>query len=193
MPKLKRSYYLQEDVVSVAKDLLGKVLYTHINGKFTAGIITETEAYAGISDKASHAHGGKRTQRNEIMYAGGGTAYIYLCYGIHHLFNVVTNKEEVPHAVLIRAINPIEGIDIILKRRKQKVIAKNTSGGPGTISQALGISTKLNGIDLTGKTIWLQDDGIKVLSKNIISGPRIGVDYAGEDAKLPYRFILKDV
>ena len=193
MPKLKRSFYLQEDVVSVAKDLLGKALYTCIKGKYTAGIITETEAYAGVYDKASHAFGGKRTQRNEIMYAGGGTAYIYLCYGIHHLFNVVTNKEDIPHAVLIRAIKPIEGIDIILKRRKQKVLAKNTSGGPGTISQALGISTKLNGLDLTGKTIWLQDVGIKILGENIINGPRIGVDYAGEDAKLPYRFILKGI
>jgi DNA-3-methyladenine glycosylase len=190
MPTLKRSYYLQEDVVLVAKDLLGKVLYTRINGKLTGGIITETEAYAGISDRASHAFGGKRTPRNEKMYAKGGIAYVYLCYGIHHLFNVVTNEENIPHAILIRAIQPLEGIETILKRRKQKSIAKNTSGGPGTISQALGITTKLNGIDLTGKTIWLQDEGIKVIQKNIIVGPRIGVDYAGEDAKLPYRFIL---
>jgi DNA-3-methyladenine glycosylase len=190
MPKLKRSYYLQEDVVLVAKDLLGKVLYTNLNGKITSGIITETEAYAGISDRASHAFGGKRTPRNEKMYAKGGIAYVYLCYGIHHLFNVVTNNENIPHAILIRALQPLEGIETILKRRKQKTIAKNTAGGPGTISQALGITTKLNGTDLTGKTIWLQDEGIKVIQKNIIVGPRIGVDYAGEDAKLPYRFIL---
>ena len=190
MPTLKRSFYLQEDVVLVAKDLLGKVLCTHINGKFTSGIITETEAYAGVFDKASHAFGGKRTPRNENMYARGGTSYVYLCYGIHHLFNVVTNAENIPHAILVRAIKPIEGIETILKRRNQKSIAKNTSGGPGTISQALGITTKLNGTDLTGKTIWLQDEGIKVIQKNIIVGPRIGVDYAGEDAKLPYRFIL---
>src|ERR1700739_2187259 len=128
MPTLKRSFYLQEDVVLVAKDLLGKGLCTHINGKFTSGIITETEAYAGVFDKASHAFGGKRTPRNENMYARGGTLYVYLCYGIHHLFNVVTNNEDIPHAVLIRAIKPLEGIETILKRRKQKTLAKNTSG-----------------------------------------------------------------
>src|SRR5438105_2544430 len=127
------------------------------------------------------------------MYEKGGIAYIYLCYGIHHLFNVVTNKKEVPHAVLIRAIKPIEGIDIMLKRRKQRELTRTTSSGPGTMSQALGITTALDGTDLTGKTIWLQDEGIAVPAKNIISGPRIGVDYAGEDAKLPYRFILKDI
>ena len=193
MPKLKRSYYMKEDVVWVAKDLLGKALCSRVNGRTTAGIITETEAYAGILDKASHAFGGKRTKRNESMYAKAGTAYIYLCYGIHHLFNVVTNKKDVPHAILIRAIKPIEGIDLILKRRNQKTLAKNTSGGPGTTSQALGITTALNGVDLTENTIWLQDEGIKVNPENIIKGPRIGVDYAGDDAKLPYRFILKDL
>ena len=193
MPKLKRYYYLQEDVVAVARDLLGKGLFSRINGKLTAGIITETEAYAGVNDKASHAFGGKRTQRNEIMYAKGGSGYVYLCYGMHHLFNVVTNKENVPHAVLIRAIKPLEGIETILARRKHKVLAKNTSAGPGTVSQALGISTKLNGEDLTRNKIWLQDEGIKVLKQNIIAGPRIGVDYADEDAKLPYRFILQKI
>ena len=178
MPKLKRYYYLQEDVVAVARDLTGKTLYTRINGKVTGGIITETEAYAGINDKASHAFGGRRTPRNEIMYSAGGAAYVYLCYGMHHLFNVVTNKQNIPHAVLIRAIKPIEGIAAILKRRNHKALAKNTAGGPGTVSQALGINTKLNGEDLTGKKIWIADEGIKVLKKNIIAGPRIGVDYA---------------
>lgn len=191
MPKLKRYYYLQEDVVAVAQDLLGKTLCTNINGKLTSGIITETEAYAGVNDKASHSFGGKRTPRNEVMYAKGGTGYVYLCYGLHHLFNVVTNKENIPHAVLIRAIKPLEGIETILKRRKQKTVAKNTAGGPGTVSQALGITTKLNGEDLTGNKIWLQDEGIKIIKQNIIACPRVGVDYAGEDAKLPYRFILK--
>lgn len=190
MPKLKRGYYLQEDVVLVAKDLLGKVIYTRIDERLVSAIITETEAYAGISDKASHAFGGRRTARNEIMYGKGGMAYVYLCYGMHHLFNVVTNAADVPHAVLVRAVKPQEGIETILKRRNQLALAKNTSAGPGTVSQALGITTALNGIDLTGKTIWLQDEGIKVVKKEIITGPRIGVDYAGEDAKLPYRFIL---
>lgn len=134
---------------------------------------------------------GSAPPRNENMYAKGGLAYIYLCYGMHHLFNVVTNTADVPHAVLIRAVKPLEGIETILKRRKQTTLAKNTSGGPGTVSQALGITTKLNGTDLTGKTIWLQDEGIKIVKNEIISGPRIGVDCAGEDAKLPYRFYIK--
>ncbi len=191
MPKLKRSYYRHPDVVAVAKDLLGKSLCTCINGKLTCGIITETEAYAGVNDKASHAFGGRRTPRNEVMYGKAGTGYVYLCYGLHHLFNIVTNKSDIPHAVLIRAIKPTIGIDIMLKRRKQNALAKNTAGGPGTVSQALGISAKLNGEDLTGSRIWVQDDGLEVKDEQIIAGPRIGVDYAGEDAKLLYRFILK--
>jgi DNA-3-methyladenine glycosylase len=190
MPKLKRYYYQQENVVAVARDLLGKTLCTRINSKLTTGIITETEAYAGINDKASHSFGGKRTARNEIMYAKGGRGYVYLCYGLHHLFNVVTNKENIPQAVLIRAVKPLEGIETILKRRRHKAVVKNTSGGPGTVSQALGISTELNGEDLTGNKIWLQDEGVKIIKQNIIAGPRVGVDYAGEDAELPYRFIL---
>jgi DNA-3-methyladenine glycosylase len=192
MSKLKKEYYLNADVVEVAEDLIGKVLLTHINGKTTGGIIIETEAYAGVTDKASHAYGGRRTARNEAMYLKGGIAYVYLCYGIHHLFNVVTNEENIPHAVLIRAIKPIEGIATILKRRRQLKLARNTAGGPGTVSQSLGIHTKLSGCDLTKNTIWIQDENIKIDTKKIIRGPRIGVDYAGEDARLPYRFIFKN-
>src|ERR1017187_7820728 len=122
--KLKREFYLREDVVQIAKELLGKVLFTNIGGKITAGIITETEAYAGITDKASHAYNNRRTPRTETMYAEGGVAYVYLCYGIHHLFNVVTAQKDTPHAVLIRAIKPIEGIPAILKRRNKTKIDK---------------------------------------------------------------------
>jgi DNA-3-methyladenine glycosylase len=194
MTKLKRYYYHQEDVVSVARDLLGKTICTRIDGKLTSGIITETEAYAGVGDKASHAYGGRRTARNEIMYQPGGKSYVYLCYGLHHLFNVVTNKAEVPHAVLIRAIKPTVGIETILYRRKQNALAKNTASGPGTVSQALGITTALNGEDLiNSKKIWIREKGLKVKKEQIVAGPRIGVDYAGEDAKLPYRFVLKDI
>ncbi len=189
MSKLKRDFYLQEDVVNVARDLLGKYLFTHLNGKLTAGIITETEAYAGIADKASHAYNNRRTTRTETMYARGGTAYVYLCCGIHHLFNVVTNAKDIPHAVLIRAIQPAEGITCILQRRKQKQLTKNTCGGPGTLSQALGITTQLNNTDLLSKRIWLEDRGIKLGSTQIQTSARIGVDYAGEDALLPYRFV----
>jgi DNA-3-methyladenine glycosylase len=198
--KLEKDFYLSEDVVALSKDLLGKYLYTKIGGKITAGIITETEAYAGEIDRASHAFGNRRTKRTEIMFADGGVSYVYLCYGIHHLFNIVTNYKDVPHAILIRAVKPAEGIKTILERRNitpqkdlQKQIDtqyKKISGGPGTVSQALGIKTEHSGLDLTGNKIWIEDKGIKVTKKDITAGPRVGVDYAGEDAKLPYRFIL---
>lgn len=186
--KLPLEYYFEEDVVRISKDLLGKVLCTKIEGKLTAGIITETEAYTGVNDKASHAYGGRRTMRNEVMYEEGGKAYVYLCYGMHHLFNVVTNVEGVPHAVLIRGIYPIEGIDIILKRRKVKSIKKNITTGPGKVSEALGIHTRLNGTPLTGEKIWIEDRGFYFNLKDINVGSRVGIDYAGEDTSLPYRF-----
>jgi DNA-3-methyladenine glycosylase len=186
--KLPREFYLRKDVVKISKELLGKVLCTKFDGKLTSGIITETEAYAGVIDKASHAYGGRRTQRTETMFARGGTAYVYLCYGIHHLFNVVTAPENEPHAVLVRAIRPLDGIPLILERRAKEKVDKTTAGGPGTVSQALGILTKHSGTDLSGNKIWIEDRGIKVAPKDIVAGPRVGVDYAGEDAKLPYRF-----
>ncbi len=186
MSKLPRSFYLGGDVVAIARDLLGKVLVTHLDGRTTAGVISETEAYAGAGDRASHAFDGRRTRRNEVMYAEGGTAYVYLCYGIHHLFNVVTNSADIPHAVLIRAIHPLEGLDLMRERRGSG--ARLSTGGPGTLTQALGIRTAHNGTDLTGDAIHLEDRSIVVPSRAVISGPRIGVDYAGADALLPYRF-----
>lgn len=186
MSKLPRSFYLGGDVVAIARDLLGKVLVTEIDGHTTAGIISETEAYAGPVDRASHAFDGRRTRRNEVMYAEGGTAYVYLCYGIHHLFNVVTNSADIPHAVLIRAIHPLEGIDLMRERRGSG--ARLSTSGPGTLTQALGIRTAHNGTDLLGDTIHIDDRSIVVPSNAVITGPRIGVDYAGTDALLPYRF-----
>jgi DNA-3-methyladenine glycosylase len=187
MPKLKSSYYLNPDVVFLAKDLIGKTLCTHINNKLTCGIITETEAYAGIIDKASHAYGERRTNRTETMYSKGGVSYVYLCYGIHRLFNIVTNANDIPHAILIRAIYPTKGIEEIIIRRGAKYSDK-LCVGPGKVSQALGIDLIHNNISLTGKEIWLQDDHVKMNENDIHVGPRIGIDYAGEDAKLPYRF-----
>lgn len=187
MEKLPRSFYASTDVVDVARQLLGKVLVTRFGGVTTSGVITETEAYMGAVDKASHAYGGKVTPRNKIMYGEPGHAYIYLCYGIHHLFNVVTNAEGTAHAVLVRAIHPLEGQDLMLRRRKTKAL---TTGGPGTLTQALGIRTAHNGTDLLGDLIFIEDRGIVVPKKKIVAGPRIGVDYAGEDALLPYRFLF---
>lgn len=189
--KLKKAYYLQSDVVKTAKDLIGKVLVSKTGNTLTSGIITETEAYNGIVDKASHAFGGKRTKRTEVMFAGGGISYVYLCYGIHNLFNIVTNVKDVPHAVLIRAIQPLKGEKHILQRRNAKIISKNLCVGPGKVTSALGISTEHNAIDLCGNTIWLEDENIK--PNQILCGPRIGIDYAGEDAKLPYRFWVKQI
>ena len=184
---IKTSYYLNEDVVFLAKDLIGKTLCTRINNTLTCGIITETEAYAGVNDKASHAYSGKRTKRTEVMFSKGGVSYVYLCYGIHKLFNIVTNAEDIPHAILVRAIYPTVGIDEIIKRRGLK-LSNQLCVGPGKVSQALGIELLHNNLSLTGKEIWLQDDHVQVNPNDIHTGPRIGVDYAGEDANLPYRF-----
>lgn len=191
--KLKKAYYLEPNVVKLAKNLLGKVLVTREGKTITSGIITETEAYNGTVDKASHSYGGRRTQRTEIMYAEGGTSYVYLCYGIHYLFNIVTNVKDTPHAILIRAIQPLQGKDLILKRRGVAKVDKKLCVGPGKVSQALGITKKHNGLDLTGDKIWIEDIDIKIKPKDILVGPRIGVDYAEEDADLPYRFWIEEI
>lgn len=190
MSLLSQEYFVQEDVVSLARDLLGKVCVTHIDERITSGVITETEAYAGVSDKASHAFGGKRTKRTETMYFSGGVSYVYLCYGMHHLFNFVTGPKDVPHAVLLRAIHPLEGISTMEMRRNRKCLKKGFTSGPGTAAQALGITIRHNALTIGGKLIQLEDQGIKVPFASIIQTPRIGVDYAGEDAKLPYRFVI---
>ncbi|MCL4283032.1 MAG: DNA-3-methyladenine glycosylase [Flavobacteriales bacterium] len=187
MRKLPREFYGRPDVLAVARELLGKVLVTRIKGVITAGVITETEAYMGAVDKASHAYGGKVTPRNRVMYGKAGVAYVYLCYGIHHLFNVVTNAEGTAHAVLVRAIHPVQGQDVMMARRKTKVL---TTAGPGTLTQALGIRTEHNGTDLLGNLIHIEDRGILIPDGVVSTGPRIGVDYAGEDALLPYRFLF---
>ena len=189
MSKLGIDFYQREDVLAICRQLLGKVLCTNFNGSLTTGIIVETEAYAGVADMASHAYGGKRTNRTEIMYSPPGTAYVYLCYGIHHLFNVVTNVEGVPHAVLIRAIEPMEGIDIMLQRRKISKLLPKLTAGPGILSQALGIQTIHSGISLLGDEIWIEN--IKPKSFDIISSPRVGCQYAGKDAHNPWRFRIK--
>lgn len=186
--KISREFYLRDDVVKISRELLGKVLCTNIDGLYTSGIITETEAYMGAIDKASHAYNNRRTNRTEVIFGEGGIAYVYLCYGIHHLFNIVTHKKDTPHAILVRAIKPLEGVEIMMQRRNAQKITDKMTIGPGTVSQALGITTKHTGVDLTGDLIWLEDRGITVRPKDIIVGPRVGVDYAGEDALLPYRF-----
>lgn len=153
-------------------------------------MITETEAYAGVTDKASHAYGNRRTARTEVMFAEGGVAYVYLCYGIHHLFNVVTNVAEIPHAVLIRAGEPLEGIDHMLLRRKKATLTPALTSGPGALSAALGIRTIHSGVSLNGDRISIHDMGTNISPSQIVAATRIGVAYAGADALLPYRFYI---
>jgi len=186
--KLDLSFYTRDDVIKISKDLLGKTLCTNIDNKRTSAIITETEAYAGVDDKASHAYKGRRTQRTEIMFRQGGCAYIYLCYGMYSLFNVVTNIENIPHAVLIRGAVAIDGIETMLQRAGKKKPSDNLLSGPGKLSKAMGLHFSLTGISLLDDVVWIEDNGIIIPQKNIIATPRIGVDYAEEDALLPYRF-----
>ena len=188
--KLKQEFYIREDVVTIARELLGKVICTRIKGVLTSGIITETEAYAGVLDRASHAFGNRRTKRTETMLQEGGVAYVYLCYGVHHLFNFVTNIKDVPQAILLRGIFPIEGIDWMEKRMEKRFSGKEFTNGPGKLSKAMGIKTKHDGTSLSGSKIWVEDVGIQIGEKEIYTGPRIGVDYAGSDTQLPYRFLI---
>lgn len=199
--KLDHAFYDRAGVVTVAKDLLGKVLVTEFGGQRTSGRIVETEAYNGVGDRASHAWSGRRTTRTEVMYGVAGTAYVYLIYGIHHLFNVVTNKKDIPHAVLVRALQPIDGIPLMMQRMNRHEIktehgevAKvdySLTRGPGNLSRALGLFTKHTATSLLGDEIWIGDDGWRPKRSEIVAGPRIGVDYAGVDAGLPYRFFIK--
>ena len=189
---LKRSFYDRPDVTLIARELLGKILITRFNHEITSGRIVETEAYNGAADRASHAYNNRRTNRTEVMFGKPGTAYVYLCYGIHHLFNVVTNQPGIPHAVLVRAIEPISGIDIMQDRTRKRVLDNTLTRGPGNESKALGIFTYNTGLDLTRSEIQIVDDGFSYKKKEIAITTRIGVDYAGVDAQLPYRFIVKD-
>lgn len=190
--KLQRDFYETSSVTNIAKALLGKTLCTSLGGEFTSGMITEVEAYAGQNDKACHAHGGKRTARTEVMYQAGGHAYVYLCYGIHHMFNVVCNKEGNADAVLVRAIMPLEGKELMEKRRVQSVFDHRLTTGPGKVGKALGIITQdHNGADLLGDRIWIEE-GQPLSEKEICATKRIGIDYAEEDALKPWRFYIKN-
>ncbi len=191
--KLQKSFYTRKSVTTIAKELLGKYIFTFDDGKLTGGIITETEAYAGIRDKASHAYNNRRTARTETMFAEGGIAYVYLCYGMHHLFNFVTNTGGIPDAVLLRGILPFEGIEIMEERMGRRMKIKGFTDGPGKVSKAMNIKVSDNGQSLTGNRIWIEDRGLEIKEGNILKLPRVGVDYAGEDARLPYRFVINDI
>jgi DNA-3-methyladenine glycosylase len=189
--KLPLSFYHRNDVVAISRELLGKYLFTCINGELTGGYIVETEAYNGIIDRASHSYGNRLTPRTKTMYGEGGIAYVYLCYGIHEMFNIVTSVEGQPHAILIRAIQPTDGLDIMLERRKMSALKSTITSGPGSVAQALGISRQINAISLQSDTLWIEDRGMVISDENIAAVPRVGIAYAKEDALLPYRFYIK--
>jgi DNA-3-methyladenine glycosylase len=189
--KLPNSLYQETNVVKAAKKLLGKRLCTNFSNKLTTGIIVEVEAYCGATDKACHAYPDKRTNRTAVMYEPGGVAYVYLVYGMHHLFNIVTNVRGRADAVLIRAIEPELGIEVMKLRRNRAQNNKVLTGGPARLTQALGISVLHNKSDLQGEQIWLTE-GVNYSSREIVSAPRIGVEYAGDDALLPWRFYIED-
>lgn len=191
MKKLPVEFYDRPGVVTIAKELIGKIIVTKFDAVVTSGRIVETEAYIGLTDRASHSFGGRRTARNEYMYAGAGTAYVYICYGMHHLFNIVTNKKDIPDAVLIRALEPIKGIDQMLKRTGKKTIDNTLTRGPGNAAKALGISKGHSGINLVKNEIFITDDGFEVNKKILGTSRRIGVESSGDAALLPYRFYIK--
>lgn len=194
MAKLKLlppEFYDRPDVVRIARELIGHYLVTELRGKQTIGKIVETEAYAGVEDRASHAWNHRRTLRTEVMFGPPGNAYIYLCYGLHHLFNVVTNTADVPHAILIRALEPIEGLSYMAQRTAKKESDISLTRGPGNLCRALGINRNWNGYSLFRKPIYLAYGANQITARDIQVTPRIGVDYAGKDAQRPYRFLLK--
>ena len=189
--KLPRDFYTRPNVLQVARDLLGKLLVApNRNGKRVSGKIIEVEAYRGPQDRAAHSYGGRRTKRTETMYGIGGTAYVFFVYGMYYQFNVVTGAAETPHAVLIRAVEPVEGIELIRKRRHSQP-DHHLTNGPGKLCIALDIDRRLDGDDLLGNKVWLEEDA-KVLRSRIMSGPRIGIDYAEEWRDRPWRFWIKD-
>lgn len=192
--RLPRTFFTRNDVVQISKELLGKVLVTNFNGQLSSGKIVETEAYRAPDDKACHAYLNKRTKRTESLFCNGGYTYVYLCYGIHHLFNVVTAPQNTAHAILIRGIEPLDNVQLMLQRRNFKNPRTQLTAGPGVLSKALGISTQHDQIDMCDpqSAIWIEDHGLEVDTDQIICSPRVGVDYAEECADWPWRFRINN-
>jgi DNA-3-methyladenine glycosylase len=187
--KLTPTFYQRTNVVKIARELIGMQLFTDVNGTLTGGTIIETEAYSW-KERGCHAYGGKMTSRNEVMFRAGGHAYVYLCYGMHHLFNVVTNKPGMADAILVRAIEPHTGIEVMRKRRGDLKNDYQLTSGPGKLTRALGIDRSFNGKFLLNSDVWIEDSGNRISPKNITETTRIGIDYAGTDATLPWRFFI---
>lgn len=198
MKKLERSFY-ERDTLLVAEELLGKLLVRRIGGDEIVGRIVEVEAYMGEEDKAAHSYGRRRTQRNEVMYGEAGHIYVYFIYGMHYCFNVITEKIDVPRGVLIRALEPIKGIDIMAKNRYKKVYdelnkseKRNITNGPAKLCRALGITVEQNGTDICGEELFIGSDEGYTENFDIIHTTRINIDYSEEARYYPWRFYIKD-
>lgn len=185
---LDQDFFRRPDVVSISRELLGKILCTNINNEITAGRIVETEAYS-YREKACHAYNYRHTSRTSVMFGPGGHAYVYLCYGIHELFNIVTNERDIPEAILIRAVEPVKGWEYMRERRGTSDLM--LTSGPGKLTRALGIDRNLNGVEMWSNKIWLEDDGWQLKAEDIVQTTRIGVEYAKEDALLPWRYYVR--
>ncbi|MEO8574655.1 MAG: DNA-3-methyladenine glycosylase [Pyrinomonadaceae bacterium] len=188
---LNREFFVRKDTLRISRDLLGKLLVVPTaNGDRVSGMIVETESYLGVDDKAAHSYGGRRTARNEITYAEGGHVYVFFVYGMYYQLNVVTGLVDNPHVVLIRAVEPVEGVDI-MRQRRGAMKDTNLTSGPGKLCIALGIDRSLNGEALLGGRIWIEEYR-NLKKQEIMSGPRVGIDYAGEFIDMPWRFWVKD-
>ncbi len=187
--KLSREFYLSPSAITVARELLGKLLVVPVaDGRRVSGMIVETEAYLGITDRAAHSYGGRRTARNEAAYLEGGHVYVFFVYGMYYQLNVVTGPADHPHVVLIRGIEPVEGIEI-MRDRRGPMKDKNLTSGPGKLCIAMNITRDLNTADLLDNRIWIEEYR-NVGPDAIALGPRVGIDYGGEDAQNPWRFCI---
>lgn len=187
--RLAPADYADGDTARIARFFLGKVLCVQVEDGYAEGMITETEAYGGVEDAASHAYNGRRTARTEVMYAPGGAAYVYLCYGLHSMFNIITGPKDSPKAVLVRAVKIVAGHEVV-RRRRRGVAEKDWASGPGRVCTALGIGRHHYGHDLTsGEAVWIEDRDVKVPPREVIAGPRVGIDYAGDWVQVPWRFV----
>ncbi|MGI8642064.1 MAG: DNA-3-methyladenine glycosylase [Pyrinomonadaceae bacterium] len=191
MNKLPREFYTRDDTLQIARNLLGKILVVPTkNGERVAAMIVETEAYLGAIDKAAHSYNNRRTKRTETMFAVGGTVYIFFIYGMYFQFNVVVGEKDTPHAILIRAVEPTENIEV-MRERRGTMLDKNLTSGPGKLCIALGIDKTFNNENLLGNRVWLEE-GKTFSAAEIESGKRVGIDYAEEFAEKPWRFWVKD-
>lgn len=191
MGKLPKKFYTRTDTVAIAEELLGKKLCSRFHDQYTAGIICETEAYVGVTDRGCHAYNGRFTERTKVLYENGGVVYVYICYGIHYLFNVITHTKNNPHAILIRAIEPVEGVDIMLQRTGRPKFDPTIAAGPGLVSQCMGFTKQDTGLSLTGDTIWIEDAPV-IVTENIIKSARVGMNFEGEYKTIPWRFRIKN-